>query len=257
MYKDAEKDSLACQGALSLKEREALIVDHTYLVRNVAMRISMRVPQSVSLDELISAGSLGLLDAVNKFSPEKDVQFRTYAQFRIKGAILDELRSMDWYSRSLRKKAQDVEKAVAYVEREQGRPAEEREVAEVMDLSLEAYQDVLTEIHGAAILNLNASIRGSENGNDASKTFQDQLVGKDNPEEKLAEEELKANLAGIIATLSEKEQLVLSLYYFEDLTLKEIGEVLERTESRICQIHSAALVKLRVKLRGMEMEICC
>jgi RNA polymerase sigma factor for flagellar operon FliA len=128
-------------------------------------------------------------------------------------------------------------------------------VAEAMDLSLESYQDVLTEIHGAALLNLDASIRDSEGENGGGKTFQDQLIGTDNPEEKLAEEELKARLAGIIATLSEKEQMVLSLYYFEDLTLKEIGEVLERTESRICQIHSAALVKLRARLRGMTVDV--
>ncbi|MCW7753797.1 FliA/WhiG family RNA polymerase sigma factor [Desulfobotulus sp. H1] len=238
---------------LSAEKRESMIKAHTDLVRSVALRVSMRIPQSVSLDELMSAGSLGLLDAVDKFDPEKDVKFRTYAQFRIKGAILDELRSMDWFSRSLRKKAQDVEKAIASVEREQGRPAEEREVAEALGFSLEVYQGVLTEIHGAALLNLDASIRGTEKGENGVKTFQDQLTTSDNPEDMLAEEEMKARLAEVIAGLSEKEQLVLSLYYFEDLTLKEIGDVLERTESRICQIHAAALVKLRTRLRGVEM----
>ncbi|WP_246118550.1 FliA/WhiG family RNA polymerase sigma factor [Desulfobotulus alkaliphilus] len=246
---------IVLKGILSAEEREAMIVAHADLVRSVALRISMRIPQSVSLDELMSAGSLGLMDAVDKFDPEKDVKFRTYAQFRIKGAILDELRSLDWFSRSLRKKAQDVERALAGVERELGRPAEESEVAEAMGLSLEAYQDVLAEIHSAALLNLDASIRGADKDRDSGKSFQDQLTGQDNPEDRFAEEEMKARMAKVIAGLSEKEQLVLSLYYFEDLTLKEIGEVLDRTESRVCQIHSAALVKMRTRLRGAEMDV--
>lgn len=253
-HKNQEKIS-AEKKTLSSEEREAMIVAHADLVRTVAQRVSQRVPRSVSLDELISAGSLGLLDAVDKFDPEKDVRFRTYAQFRIKGAILDELRSMDWYSRSLRKKVQDVEKAVSTVERDRGRPAEEKEVADTLGLSLESYQDVLTEIHGAVLLNLDATIRDVTDGGVSARTFQDQLVGKDNPEEKLAEEDFKARLAGVIAGLSDKEQTVLSLYYFEDLTLKEVGEVMGRTESRICQIHSAALVKLRTKLRHLDMGI--
>lgn len=235
----------------SAAEREALIVRHADLVRHTAIRMSMRLPSSVTVDELMSAGSIGLIDAVDKFDPAKDVSFRTYAQFRIKGAILDELRSMDWYSRSMRKKIQDVERAVVAVEAREGRPAGEEEVARELGVGVGSYQDMLTDIHGAALLNLDAYIRDDENDTRSGKTFQDQIRSDDNPEENVGKEELKGLLVQAIQSLSEKEQLVLSLYYFEDLTLKEIGEVVERTESRICQIHSAALVKLRSRLKKM------
>jgi RNA polymerase sigma factor for flagellar operon FliA len=228
--------------------REEMIVKYAYLVKYIAGRMISRLPSSVSFDELISAGSLGLIDAVDKYNPEKNVTLKTYAQFRIKGSILDELRSMDWYSRSMRKWITDIEKAMVRVENEKGSPAVEEEIAKELDLTLEKYQDILSKIHRTALLRLDTFI-GSDNDSSGS-TFKDQLKSSDKPEDVLDRKELKKVLAEAISKISEKEQIVISLYYYEELTLKEIGEVLSLTESRICQIHTTALIKLKSKLRS-------
>lgn len=232
----------------SPEEREAMIVKYAYLVKFIAMRISTRLPSNVIVDELISAGCLGLIDAVDKYDPTKDVSLKTYAQYRIKGAILDELRSMDWYSRSMRKKMKDIDDAVASVESREGRPAKENEVAVELGVELEKYYKMLGDIHGAALLSLDAFIsNGDESG--TKKTFQDRLQGTSDPDQKIGKKELKAVIAGSIRKLSEKEQIVISLYYYDELTLKEIGKVLDLTESRVCQIHTMALMKMRARLK--------
>lgn len=231
------------------KEREQMIVQYAYLVKHIASRVAVRLPASVIFDELISAGSLGLIDAVDKYDQSKDVSLKTYAQYRIKGAILDELRSMDWYSRSMRKKIQDIEAAVLAVESREGRPAQEQEIADELGINLEKYYKMLANIHGAALLNLDAFIR---NDSDAlsKRTFQDRMESSfDAPDEEIGKKELKEVLIKAIKRLSEKEQVVISLYYYDELTLKEIGKVLELTESRVCQIHTMALVKMRGKMK--------
>ncbi|MCP3921808.1 MAG: FliA/WhiG family RNA polymerase sigma factor [Desulfobacterales bacterium] len=224
-----------------------MIVKYAYLVKFIAGRMISRLPSSVSFDELISAGSMGLIDAVDKFDAEKGVTLKTYAQFRIKGSILDELRSMDWYSRSMRKWITDIEKAMVRVENEKGSPATEEEVAEELDLTLEKYHDILSKIHRTALLRLDSFI-GSDS--DKGATFKDQLKSTDSPEDVVDRKELKKVLAEAIRKISEKEQIVISLYYYEELTLREIGEVLSLTESRICQIHTTALIKLKAKLKS-------
>jgi RNA polymerase sigma factor for flagellar operon FliA len=232
----------------SPEEREAMIVKYAYLVKYIAMRISARLPSNVIVDELISAGCLGLIDAVDKYDPAKDVSIKTYAQYRIKGAILDELRSMDWYSRSMRKKMQDIDAAVLAVEGREGRPAHENEVAAELGVDLEKYFKMLGDIHGAALLSLDSFI---SNGSDSSnkKTFQERLQGSSDPDRKIETKELQAIIAASIKKLSEKEQIVISLYYYDELTLKEIGKVLDLTESRVCQIHTLALIKMRSRLK--------
>ncbi|PIE70208.1 MAG: RNA polymerase subunit sigma-28 [Deltaproteobacteria bacterium] len=229
--------------------REAQILQYAYLVRQIASRMAARIPPSVSLDELISAGSLGLIDAVDKFNPAKAVDFKTYAQYRIKGAILDELRSMDWYSRSMRKRMQDIEKAVHQVEGRLNRPATEQEIADALKLSMAEYHKLLGDIHNAALLSMDAAIRNEENGETGIRTFQAQMKSADKPEENVLFNELRDELAAAIRRLNEKEQLVISLYYYEDLTLKQIGEVLGLTESRICQIHTMAIVRMKTRMR--------
>ena len=237
-------------GVRSGAERDALIRKYAPLVRQTAMRVSMRLPSSVNLDELISAGCLGLIDAVDKFDPTKETRFKTYAQFRIRGAILDELRSMDWYSRSMRKKIQDVDRAVASVEARTQQPATEDEVAGELGLPIGEYQSLLSDIHGAALLNLDAFIRDEDgDGSAARRTFTEQLKSPEDPEADVERRQMVALVEEAIKKLTEKEQVVLSLYYFEELTLREIGEVMERTESRICQIHSAAMTKLRGRMK--------
>jgi len=228
--------------------RQESIVNYAYLVRCIASRFAMRLPSSVLFDELISAGSLGLIDAVDKFDPGRHVSLETYARYRIKGAILDELRSMDTYTRSMRKKIQDITRAAKTIEDEKGRPAEDDEICEVLGVELETYQNMLTDIHGAAVLSLDDFIKTKKNDISSQTRFQAGLRGDDNPEDDFYRAELKFMLAEAIKKLTEKEQIVISLYYYEGLTLKEIGEVLSLTESRICQIHTAILVKLHASL---------
>ncbi len=229
--------------------RQKSIVEYAFLVKRIAARFAMRLPASVLFDELISAGSLGLIDAVDKFDPSRHVSLKTYAQYRIKGAILDELRSMDTYSRSMRKKIQEITSAVKQIEDKKGASATDQEVADALDIDIEAYQDMLTDIHGAAVLNLDDFIRTKKNDAYSQTRFESGLKEHDTPADHLDRAELKRVLAQTIETLGKKEQMVVSLYYYDELTLKEIGEVLSLTESRICQIHSAVLVKLRARLQ--------
>ena len=228
--------------------RQESIVNYAYLVRYIASRFAMRVPTSVLCDELMSAGSLGLIDAVDKFDPGKHVSLETYARYRIKGAILDELRSMDTYSRSMRKKIQNISRAAKTIEDEKGRPADEDEICEALGVDLETYQNMLTDIHGAAVLSLDDFIKTKKNDVSSQTRFQAGLSGDENPEDDFYRAELKSVLVKAIKKLTEKEQIVISLYYYDELTLKEIGEVLSLTESRICQIHTAVLVKLHASL---------
>ena len=231
------------------KWRENSIIEYAYLVKYIAARFAMRLPSSVLFDELISAGSLGLIDAVDKFDHSKHVSLKTYAQYRIKGSILDELRRMDPYSRSMRKKIQDISKAVKSIEDQKGTSASDEEISSELGVPLEKYYDMLTSIHGASVLSLDDFIKTKKNDSYSRTRFQAAVEGNDNPAECFDKEEFKHVLAQTIKTLKEKEQMVVSLYYYDELTLKEIGEVLSLTESRICQIHTAILVKLKAKLQ--------
>ncbi len=228
--------------------RDAMITKYAYFVRRIASRFMTRIPSNVLFDDLVSAGSLGLIDAVNKFDHYKHVNFKTYAQYRIKGAILDELRSMDVYSRSMRKKIKDIAKAVKKVEDENNSPADASDIAEQMGIDLDTYFDMLTDIHCASILSLDSFIKSGRNNYTSDTRFQSKLIGNETPADHLNREEIKSALSNAIETLKEKEQIVVSLYYYEELTLKEIGEVLSLTESRICQIHAEILIKMKTKL---------
>ncbi len=230
--------------------RQNAIVEYAFLVKQISSQFSMRLPSSVLFDELVSAGSLGLIDAVDKFDPERHVSLKTYAKYRIKGAILDELRSMDTYSRSMRKKIQDITKAVKLIEDEKGAPATDQETANALGIDLASYQDMLRDIHSAAVLSLDEFIKTKKNDTSSQTRFQVGLKGEENPADDLARKELKQVLVDTIKTLTEKEQMVVSLYYYDELTLKEIGEMLSLTESRICQIHTGILVKMKARMQG-------
>lgn len=237
-------------GPANRDERAALIAEYAPLVKFLANRMAMRVPPSVSLDDLISAGLMGLLDAIDKFDSARDVQFKTYAEFRIKGSILDELRSLDWVSRSTRRQIHDLERAIVSVQERLGRPADDEEIAQELGVNLEEFHRILCKARGVDLLSLDEFIAGSagdsgENG----KTYKSLIQGEDDPAANLMAGELRDVAASAIQTLTEKEQLVISLYYYDELTLKEIGEVLNLTESRISQIHTKAIIKLRAKLR--------
>lgn len=250
MIQEYEKtESKAQRSYFGPKEREEMISKYAYLVKYLAGRVAARIPSSVVFDELVSAGSLGLIDAVDKYDPKKNVGLKTYAQYRIKGAILDELRSMDWYSRSMRKKIQGIEKAVQVVEAREGRPASDMEIAEEMGQPLDTYLKMLSDIHCAALLSLDDYIKNNDNGNESNSTFSEGMKSDDDPADQMIQKELKAVLAKAIRKLTDKEQMVISLYYYDELTLKEIGNVMELTESRICQIHTMALIKLKSRIK--------
>ena len=233
---------------LSEIERERFILEYRPLVRRIAQRIAVRLPPHLDLDDLISSGVLGLLDAIQKFDPHRNVSFRTYAEFRIRGAILDELRSRDYLPRSLREKANRLEEVSARLQAKLGRPATEEELAKSMGLPLESLQHLLQRAGPISFLHL----EDCPGLSDASEeTLADLLLdpSANDPLVQLELTELKHILAQEIERLSEREKLVLSMYYLEELTLKEIGEVMEVTESRVCQLHSQAVLRLRGRIK--------
>jgi len=239
------------KAGLSDQEREALILEYAPLIRYVAVRIAMRLPSHVSLEDLISAGVLGLIDAVDKYDPDKNVKFKTYAEFRIRGAILDELRSMDWVPRSVRKKSTNLESVYNKLQNRLGRPATDEEVSDELGVSLEDFHQLLEEVKGVSLLSLEDkdTFLGNLEGDQVTDA-----LGRDDLEDPLALlglAQLREQVAQAIDGLPEKEKLVVSLYYYDELTMREIGEVLGYTESRISQMHTKAILRLRARLRDL------
>ncbi len=230
------------------KNYETLLIEqYQYLVSYIAKKTYRKLPNSVYLDDLISAGNIGLIDAAKKFDKDKNVSFQTYAKYRIKGAILDELRDMDFYSRNMRQKVQDIEKAIAKIEKKEQREAKEEEIAKELNISIETYFDMLNQINNATVLSLEQVLyTSSENDLRLKDKIKDE--DKNSPEEKYADKELKSILTEIIKSLPEKDQLLISLYYFEGLKLKDIGKVLNLTESRVSQLHTVLILKLKKKV---------
>jgi RNA polymerase sigma factor for flagellar operon FliA len=228
------------------ENRQALIMELLPQVRYIARHIHERLPQHILLEDLVHAGILGLLDAVEKFDPHKNVQIKSYAKFRIRGAILDSLRELDWSPRELRRQARHVEQAYAKLRGAFGRDPEEHEVAAALELPLDEFQRLLGELRGLDL--------GSIQTNNPHDTREDELctyipyAPEEDPFYICAQSEMKEILASVIGELSQKERDVLSLYYFEELTMKEVGAVIGVVESRVSQIHSTAILKLRSRL---------
>ena len=231
-------------------ERNALIIKYAPLVKFLANRMAMRLPPSVTVDDLISAGIMGLLDAIDKFDPGKEVKFKTYAEFRIRGAILDELRSMDWIPRSIRRKVREIEQAIIAAERKLSRPAEDWEIAGQMGIDLDTYYEILDKARGIDLLSFDEYVDSHTDDFESKKSFKSLMRGDYDPVDHVIIQERKEVVADGIKTLPEKEQMVVSLYYYKGLTLKEIGKVMGLTESRISQIHTKAIMKLRTRLRS-------
>jgi RNA polymerase sigma factor FliA len=229
----------------SVSGRDRLLLEHLPTVRYVARRIHERLPQHVELDDLVSAGVVGLIDASSKFDHSKKVQFKSYAQFRIRGAILDSLRMLDWSPRDLRRKGRAVEEAVRSVTQKLGRVPTEPEIAREMELELGAYQQLLGELKGLEIGSLH--LERTEDSGDQELAYLPASPGED-PLFRCLQGEMKQRLADGIEELPEKERLVLTLYHYEELTMKEIGLTLGVVESRVSQIHSSAVVRLRASL---------
>jgi RNA polymerase sigma factor for flagellar operon FliA len=232
--------------------KEQIVLEHTPLIRYIVNRIAVRLPSHIELDDLHNTGVIGLMDAIEKYDPDKNCKFKTYAEFRIKGAILDQLRSLDWVPRSVRQKSRKLEKAYGEVEQRRGRAATEDEVADSLGLEIGKFHGLLNQVRGVSLVNLE-EIRGTNSDGDRAGTFADIIedVHAENPFASLKVLETKQVISDTISTLPEKERLVVSLYYYEDLNMKEIGNILGITESRVCQIHTKAVLRLRSKLKGI------
>ena len=232
-------------------EEERLLLEHLPIVRFLARRIHERLPQHVEIEDLISAGVVGLMDAFTKFDPRKKVQFRSYAQFRIRGAILDSLRTLDWSPRDLRRKGRAVEKAIGLLTGQLGRSPTEMEIAAELGLSLEDYHGLLGDLKGLEIGTLN--VEHSEDSGEEELAY---VPGRSDEDPLFCclRGELKEKLVEAIDRLPERERLVMTLYYYEELTMREIGQALGVVESRVSQIHSSAVVYLRAALRDFARE---
>jgi RNA polymerase sigma factor for flagellar operon FliA len=224
---------------------EEVLREHLPMVRFLALRIRERLPQQVEMEDLISAGVVGLMDAMQKFDPEKKVQFRTYAQFRVRGAMLDSLRALDWGPRDLRRKGRAVEESIRSLSAKLGKAPTESEVAKEMGLDLNAYQQLLGELSGLELSSLNAT-PGEDAGVEALALLP--AGPEDDPFLQCQSNEMRRLLAQAIEDLPERERTVLTLYYYEELTMREVGATLGVVESRISQLHSSAMARLRVAL---------
>jgi RNA polymerase sigma factor for flagellar operon FliA len=237
--------SASLPAALKGPDRDRLLLEHLPTVRYLARRIHERLPQHVELDDLISAGVVGLIDAFNKFDQTKKVQFKSYAQFRIRGAILDTLRSLDWSPRDLRRKGRSVQEAIQRLTQNLHRAPSEQEIANQLRLSLSEYQALLGDLKGLEIGSLQA-----ERNEDSGEEELAYVPGSsdESPLFRCLQGEMKQRLIDAIEHLPERERMVLSLYYYEELTMKEIGLTLGVVESRVSQIHSSAVLHLRASL---------
>ena len=216
--------------------------------RYIAARLAARLPAQVSLDDLISCGIIGLIDAINKFDVSKNVQFKTYAEFRVKGAMLDELRALDWVPRSVRRKTTDLEKAYADIEKQTGIPATDEEVAQTMGLALDDFYKLLDETKSVTFMDIEFLRQKATEANDPTLAETFAMDDRD-PFTAINLSQIRELIANAISDLPDKEKLTVSLYYQDELTMKEIGEVLGYTESRISQMHSKAMFRLRAKLK--------
>ena len=250
----AGKQQILEEVAITNENREEVIIKYSPMIKYVANRIAMRLPPHVEVDDLISVGVLGLMDAIGKYDPTRGAKFKTYAEFRVRGAILDELRSMDWVPRSVRQKASNVDSVVQKLQAKLKRKPEDEEVAKEMNLSLDQFYDILNETKSMPVFSLEDLGIAKETGEQQS--LLDCLAGKADadPQTQIRLTELRGIIAKAIDTLPEKERLMISLYYYEELTMKEVGEVLSITESRVSQIHSKAVYHLRSKLKSIIAE---
>jgi RNA polymerase sigma factor FliA len=229
--------------------RNQVIMDYAPLIKYIAQKIAARLPSNIDLDDLFSAGVIGLMDAIDKYDPSRDNKFKTYAEFRIRGAILDELRYQDWVPRSVRESNKKEDRARLELEQKFARPATDREVAAHLEVPLEEFHEragrtkvsllSLEELGGAAASDKKSLLECLENPNNK------------NPFSQLKSKGVRDLIMKTVEELPEKQKLVLSLYYYEDLNLKEIGRILDVTESRVSQLHTQAVQKMRLKLKGL------
>jgi RNA polymerase sigma factor for flagellar operon FliA len=237
-------------GKEDFTRRERLIMEYAPLVKYIANRVAMRLPPHIEVADLVNAGILGLIDAVEKFDPSKEVKFKTYAEIRIRGAILDELRAMDWIPRSVRKVINQMINAYHELEQQLGRPARDEEMAEQLGVQMDEFYRLLKQSAGVSLISLDVAMDPDGKRRDILSCIVDPRTS--NACGMLGLNEVKDSVARAIEDLPEKEKEVISLYYYDELTMKEIGEVLDLTESRVSQIHTKAILRLRVRINSMK-----
>lgn len=218
--------------------------DYSLLVKRIAYQLAARLPASVQLDDLIQAGMIGLLDALNHFDETQGAQFETYASQRIRGAMLDELREIDWVPRSVRKNARDIERAITILQQQLGCPPTEQEIADHLGMLLQEYQIMLTDARGHQLVYYEDFKKEGDEPVELNITD-----GRPGPLQVMQDERMQHALVSAIEELPERERMVMAMYYQEDLNLKEVGAVLGVSESRVCQIHTQAVMRLRAKLK--------
>ena len=245
-----DKESLKNEISPVNSKSDKIIAEYSGLIKYIAKKISARLPSSIDLDDLISSGVIGLIDAIEKYDPSRDNKFKTYAEFSIRGAILDDLRAQDWVPRSIREKSKVLEKCYSRLERQLGRQATDEEICSELKISQEEYYELLNEVRSVSLLSY-------DDLSHFTSTEKESIHGIDSDDSKNATPfhemntaHLKQVLSHAIQDLPEKQRLVLSLYYYEDLNLKEIGKILDVTESRVSQLHTQAVLKLKNKLKN-------
>lgn len=232
---------------LSQAQKDRLILEYAPLIKFIAQKIAIRLPPNIEVDDLISSGVIGLMDAIEKYDPTRDNTFKTYAEFRIRGAILDELRAQDWVPRSVRDKAKLLDRTTVKLEAQMGRTPEDTEIATALGMTLEEFHDLVNQVRPVSLL----SIDDQQTFSNVDKKSIINLLEScklSNPLNQLNVKTAKDVITKAIEELPEKQRLVLSLYYYEDLNLKEIGKILRVTESRVSQLHAQAVSRLRGKL---------
>ena len=235
--------------------RDAFIRQYMPLVKYVVGKISPSMPSSVEFDDLVGFGQFGLLDAINRYDPDRNVKFKTYAVTRIRGAIFDELRQLDWVPRSVRQKSREIENAIVKLESKLGRPATDAEIAESMGLTESDFQQTVMKVSLTNVLSLNDVWHSGDDSDHISIGDSIEAPSSLNPDVIVEREEIRRVITEAINELPERERRVLVLYYHEDLTFKEIGQVLEVSESRISQLHTKANLRLRAKLTNIRKGI--
>ncbi|MDR0949213.1 MAG: FliA/WhiG family RNA polymerase sigma factor [Lachnospiraceae bacterium] len=226
--------------------REKIIIEFAPLVKVVAGRMSMYLGYNVEYEDLVSYGIFGLIDAIDKFDYQKEVKFETYASLRIRGSILDQIRKMDWIPRTIRQKQKKIDAVIRQIEQTTGHAATDEEIAEALGISESEYDNWLSEMKVTGLISLNEFL---DQGSDISQDNYNHTNAKfESPEENIEKEELAKMLKESLALLTEKEQSVINFYYYEELTLKEISHILQVSESRVSQLHTKALLKMRKKM---------
>ena len=233
---------------MDAKTRDQILIEYAPLIKYIAQKIAARLPSNIEIDDLISCGVIGLMDAIQKFDATRENKFKTYAEFRVRGAMLDELRAQDWVPRSVREKAKLVERTYSKLESELGRPATDDEMCTELNLPQEEFHELLDKAKSVSLLNIDDASFFNKGDRKLMANFMEDST-RANPFVAVSHKNLKEMVKIAIESLPEKQRVVLSLYYYEDLNLKDIGQVLGVTESRVSQLHTQAIVGLKTKLR--------